>query len=94
MDTFLEERTPDEWACHWLPGIRVPIDEAIAHTADGLAYLRPEYTLLGKAKHRRPKDEQDLDRVLPTLDSQGRERLRSGLREADPDHPWLARVTA
>jgi GNAT superfamily N-acetyltransferase len=89
MDTFLEERPSDEWACHWLPRIRVPIDEAIAHTADGLAYLRPEYTLLGKAKHTRPKDLDDLERALPTMDSRARERLRGGLREADPDHPWL-----
>jgi GNAT superfamily N-acetyltransferase len=92
MDTFLEERTADEWASHWLPNIRVPIGEAVAHTPDGLAYLRPEYTLLGKAKHLRIKDELDLDLVLPTLSDQARDRLRAGLIEADPDHPWLPRL--
>jgi GNAT superfamily N-acetyltransferase len=92
MDTFLEERTADEWACHWLPGVRTPIDDALARTADGIAYLRPEYVLLGKAKHQRPKDVGDLERVLPTMDDQARERLRAGLRVADPEHRWLALV--
>jgi GNAT superfamily N-acetyltransferase len=94
MDTFLEERPEGWWACHWLQAARHPMAIAVARTDTGIAYLRPELVLLGKARHRRPKDEADLVAVLPTLDAQARSRLREGLLAA-PDaepHPWLTAV--
>jgi len=92
MDTFLEERDGGQWSCHWLPDVRVPMSDAIDRTADGVAYLRPELVLLGKAKHCRPKDDKDLRLVLPTLDEAALDRLRFGLAAADPAHAWLAHV--
>jgi hypothetical protein len=67
--------------------------EAVTRTADGIAYLRPELVLLGKAKHCRPKDEADLALVLPTLDQPARDRLRAGLVVADPNHAWLGHLS-
>jgi GNAT superfamily N-acetyltransferase len=92
MDTFLEAQVPGWWTCHWLPLVRHPRSLAVARTASGIPFLRPELVLLGKAKHRRPKDEADLKAVLPTLDDDARDRLRTGLRTADEAHPWLASV--
>jgi hypothetical protein len=92
MDTFLEQRDDGQWSCHWIPGVRYPMAEAVARTVDGIAYLRPELVLLGKAKHCRPKDEKDLQSVLPTLDEAALDRLRFGLRAANEDHAWLAHV--
>jgi hypothetical protein len=90
MDTFLEERPDGDWVCHWLPSVRVPLAQAVTRSPAGVAYLRPEYVLLGKAKHCRPKDEADRALVLPTLDDAARARLIDGLRQAGPDHPWLS----
>jgi GNAT superfamily N-acetyltransferase len=92
MDTFLEDQVPGWWTCHWLPWVRHPRTLAVARTAAGIPFLRPELVMLGKAKHRRAKDEADLRAVLPTLDDDARARLRIGLRTADETHPWLATV--
>lgn len=92
LDTFLEDRPDGAWHCHWLPTVTRPMADALARTAEGIAYLRPELVLLGKAKHCRPKDEADLAAVLPSLDEAALRRLRDGLRVASPDHPWLALV--
>jgi GNAT superfamily N-acetyltransferase len=93
MDIFLEERPDGWWTCHWLPLVRHPMPLVVARTASGIPYLRPEFVLLAKAKHRRPKDEADLTELLPTLDSDARDRLRAGLIAADEAHPWLALVS-
>jgi len=93
MDTFLEERPYGWWTCHWLPLVRHPMSLAVTRTAAGIPYLRPELVLLGKAKDRRPKDEADLRALLPTLDSDARDRLRAGLVTADEAHPWLSLVS-
>ncbi len=90
MDTFLEARPSGWWTCHWLPLVRYPMSLAVARTDSGIPYLRPELALLGKARHPRPKDERDLSAVLPTLDAEARDRLRTGLTTAEPGHPWLA----
>ena len=92
MDTFLEAREHGLWSCHWLPEVRHPMADVLSRTSDGIAYLRPEFVLLGKAKHCRPKDEADLRLVLPTLDPAAVDRLRAGLFVADPAHAWLAHV--
>jgi GNAT superfamily N-acetyltransferase len=92
LDTFLEDRDGGNWICHWLPTVKHPMAEAVTRTGGGIAYLRPELVLLGKAKHCRPKDEADLALALPTLDQPARRRLRAGLMAADADHAWLSQV--
>jgi hypothetical protein len=66
--------------------------EAIRRTNDGLPYLAPEIVLLFKARWSRPKDEDDLNRVLPLLDAPARRWLRQALERVHPGHAWIARV--
>lgn len=60
---------------------------------DGVTYLRPEIQLLLKAKHDRPKDALDLERCLSHLDDHSRTWLTPSLRQENPQHPWLGRLT-
>ena len=48
-----------------------PLDEVTWVADDGLRYLRPEVTLMMKARLDRPKDRADLDAALPLLDDLG-----------------------
>ena len=54
------------------------------------ATCNPEIVLHYKARHRRPKDERDLDRALPLLAPGQRAWLRDAVRTLDAEHPWLA----
>jgi GNAT superfamily N-acetyltransferase len=92
MDTFLESGDETTWVSHRDERIRAPMSHAIRRTADGIPYLRPELVLLGKAKHRREKDESDLRATLPTLDEPARRWLVDALSTAHPDHPWIKRL--
>lgn len=69
--------------------IRLPYDELIEHTADGIPYERPEVTLLFKAKHARPKDESDLAAVLPRLSAERRQLAAAWIALVHPGHFWL-----
>lgn len=61
-------------------------------TDDGIPYLAPEIQLLYKARSPRPKDEADLDRVLPYLDQKSRQWLTQALTSVHPCHPWLVKL--
>jgi hypothetical protein len=69
-----------------------PMSEAVRNRPDGVPLQAPEITLLFKAKHRRSKDEADLDAVLPHLDDAARGWLRDALQRTQPGHPWLDQV--
>lgn len=92
MDTFLESGDARTWVCHRDARIRVPFDDAVTHNPEGLPYLRPQFVLMGKAKHRRPKDEADLVTLLPTLDLAARRWLAAALSTVHPGHPWIFRT--
>ena len=49
----------DTWICRRDERIRMPYDQVIERTADGIPYGRPEIVLLFKAKAARPKDDAD-----------------------------------
>ena len=59
---------------------------------DGIRYLNPEMTLAYKAKHTRPKDQQDLDTTLPLLSATQRTWLADMVHHLHPDHPWLPQI--
>ena len=87
--------TPDRdglWTNKFLPDHVVPVDEATWVDAAGLRHLRPEIVLFFKARHRRPKDERDLDRAWPLLDAGQRTWLRDAVRTLDAANPWLDRL--
>jgi hypothetical protein len=66
--------------------------DAATWVRDGVRYLAPELVLLMKARHARPKDELDLERTLPLLDTRQRDRLGDLLAHVHPEHAWLERL--
>jgi hypothetical protein len=90
LDLFREPGDGETWICRRDDRIRLPYDEVIAHTGDGIPYGRPEVVLLYKAKHAREKDEDDFEAVLPHLTGTARVRLAGWLGLVHPGHRWLA----
>jgi len=87
--------TPDRdglWTNKFLDGHVLPVEEATWVAEDGVRYLNPEIVLFYKSRHRRPKDERDLDRALPLLPPDRVAWLRGAVRTLDAEHPWLARL--
>jgi hypothetical protein len=89
MDVMLEPGDDDVWMFRRDPEIRAPRSAMVDRTADGIPFLRPQGTLLFKAKAARPKDEHDLAACLPLMDAPARAWLAKALGQAHPGHPWL-----
>jgi hypothetical protein len=77
------------WVCRRDDSIRMGYGDLIWHTDDRIPYLRPDVTLLFKAKHARPKDDGDFAAALPRLDAESRDWLRESLELVHPGHRWL-----
>ncbi len=84
----------DTWICRRDERIRLPYDQVIERTADGIPYGRPEIVLLFKAKAARPKDDADFLAVLPHLGRERRRWLADALELVHPGHTWLERLAA
>jgi hypothetical protein len=93
IDVFREPSADGEWVCRRNEQIRLRYDELIERTADGIPYVRPEVALLFKAKAARPKDEEDLNDVLPLLAPSRRALLHGWIALVHPGHAWLERLT-
>ena len=90
LDVFREPSDGDLWICRRDPAIRLPYEQVIEWTDDGIPYLRPEIVLLFKAKHTDvPKNQADFEAVLQRLDAGRREWLHDALERLQPDHAWL-----
>lgn len=92
IDVFRDRHDGDTWICKRDDGIRLPYGRMVRRTPDGTPYQSPEVVLLFKAKHARPKDEDDLAGLLPTLDGEQRAWLADALRRVHPGHAWIDRV--
>ena len=92
VDVMREPHEAGTWICRHTPTIRLPYDEVICRTADGVPYLAPELALLFKAKHARPKDQRDFEGVVPELSPAQRERLAGLIGGVYPEHRWLAEL--
>jgi hypothetical protein len=92
MDTFLEPGDAQTWVSHRDERLRLPLAEVVRRTRDGIPFLAPATVLLAKAKHARPKDEDDFSLALPTLPDEERRWLYDGIALAHPGHPWLTRL--
>jgi hypothetical protein len=90
LDIFREPHDGDTWICRRDETIRLPYDQIIVTSPEGVPYLVPEIVLLFKAKHQRPKDQADFAGVLPLLDPVRRDWLATALDRCHPGHPWLA----
>ena len=92
VDVFREPHEDGMWVCRRDATIRLPYDQVICHTADGIPYLAPELVLLFKAKQPRPKDQADFEAVLPELSPAQRMRLAELIRRVHPEHHWLTEL--
>ena len=95
LDVFREPSDGDTWICRRHEDLRMPYDELVERTPEGIPYGRPEVILLFKAKHSHlAKNEADLAGTLPQLEPERRRWLADALALAHPGHPWLDRVRA
>jgi len=92
LDVMREPSADETWICRRDARIRLAYDRVVERTSDGLPYCRPEIALLFKAKHVRPKDQGDLETVLPALDRARRRWLVEALAIAHPGHPWIEQL--
>ncbi|MCY1142430.1 hypothetical protein OWR29_30905 [Actinoplanes sp. Pm04-4] len=90
FDVFREPHDGDVWISRRDASLRRPYGEIVRTDRDGIPYLSPEVVLLFKAKHRRPKDEQDYAAVAPRLTVSERDWLDSALRLVHPGHAWIS----
>jgi hypothetical protein len=93
FDLFREPSDGDTWICRREPAIRLPYEQVIERTDDGIPYGRPEIVLLFKAKHvDEAKNQADFEAALPRLEAPRREWLRAALERVHPGHAWLDRL--
>ncbi len=92
FDVFREPADGDTWICRRDERLRMPYAELIRRTPDGIPYVRPDVTLLFKARHSdEGKNEDDFSAALPTLRGDERAWLRHALELVHPGHEWIAR---
>ncbi len=92
LDVFREQHRGGCWVCRRDETIVLPYDQIIRRDQHGIPYLAPHLALLFKARANRPKDQADLDGVLPLLASDERVWLAAALRRIHPGHIWLDRL--
>jgi hypothetical protein len=91
LDIFREPQRGGAWVCRRDETIRLPYEQVIRRTADGIPYLTPEITLLFKAKHSaEPKNQRDFAVTLPLLDDAAAGWLRQALARVHPGHAWIS----
>lgn len=93
FDVFREPSDGDTWICRREPAIRLPYEQVIEWTEEGIPFGRPEIVLLFKAKHSaQEKNQADFAAALPRLDRPRREWLRKALARVHPGHDWLSEL--
>lgn len=92
LDVVRERWDGDVWIYLRDDRVRRSAPSALAETTDGIPFLQPEIVLLFKAKATRPKDEADLEALLPHLEADRRSWLVDALRLTHPGHPWIERL--
>ena len=94
LDVMREPSTGGTWVFRRDERIRRPYVDAVARTAAGIPYLRPELVLLFKAKSAESKDQLDFDTVRPLLAREDRAWLADALGLVHPGHRWITELAA
>jgi hypothetical protein len=89
IDVFREQWKGDEWTYDRNRRIRMPAEDLISYTVEGIPFAQPEVVLLLKARTPRAKDATDFATVLPHLNADQRRWLHDALTLVHPGHPWL-----
>ena len=92
FELMLDEGGDYDWSFRRESCIRRTLERAIHRSANGVPYLAPEIQLLYKSKSARPKDELDFAAVIPRLDKEARDWLRTSLAVVSPSHRWLSEL--
>jgi hypothetical protein len=85
LDVTISDGDDDAWTYRRDPRVRLPWEEAVLRTADGVPYLAPELQLLFKSKGHREMDDLDAAEAIPALEMERTALLR---RLLPPDHAW------
>jgi hypothetical protein len=88
LDLPLTPDTEGRWTNKRFPSQHLPLDD-VTWWHDDVRVLRPEVTLLMKARLARPKDRADLDATWPLLDDVHRTWLQEMLGRVHPGHEWI-----
>jgi Aminoglycoside-2''-adenylyltransferase len=85
FDATIGEGDDDVWIYRRDPSLRLPWDEAVLLSDDGIPFLAPDLQLLFRSKNPGAKDDEDAGQVIGSLSEVQRNRLAGRL---PPDHPW------
>lgn len=92
-DVIRSQYDGDTWVFQFDRSIRRAYVDAVAFTADGIPYLRPELVLLYKAVLLGERNQADFDASVDALGAAARRCLADSLNDvAGPGHPWLAQL--
>jgi hypothetical protein len=89
VDVMVEPGDDDWWVYRRDEQVRRQRAEMVSESNGGVPYLRPEGTLLFKAKRMSAKDDVDFEACLPSMDVTSRAWLAKALRTVHPGHPWI-----
>jgi len=92
IELLLEESEGARWTYRRDRRIGLNIADLGRTDERGIPFLRPEVTLLYKAKSPRPVDETDFLYLLPRLDVAQRSWLSAAIYTFEPTHRWLDRL--
>jgi hypothetical protein len=92
VEFLLEESEGTRWSYRRDRRIGLNVADLGRTDERGIPFLRPEVTLLYKAKSPRPVDETDFLYLLPRLDPAQRAWLSAALYTLEPKHRWLERL--
>lgn len=90
LDVPLTPDTEGSWTNKRWPEHVAPVEDVTWVAGDGLTCLRPEITLMMKARLDREKDRADLAAGWPLLGPAERDWLVGAVAAAHPGHPWLS----
>ena len=92
FDVFREPSDGGTWISRRDDRIRLAYEHVIEWNEERIPYGRPEIVLLYKAKHARPKDDDDFAAVLPSLEPARRQWLADALELVHPGHRWVGEL--